>query len=111
MSLAAVKSESAGLAALGWSSSRGVTRASTYAPTMEPYSLHADIPRVITALLHAYAVFPIINTHLQVNKEKWTVSSHCGTLWSHGIFPGRGFTAEIGALVKDPNAFHMSMSA
>lgn len=72
---------------------------------MEPYSLHADIPHVITALLHAYAV-PIINAHLQVNKEKRTVSSQRGTLWSHGIFPGRGFTAEIGALVKDLNAFH-----
>lgn len=78
---------------------------------MEPYSLRADIPHVIIAFLRAYAVFPIINAQRQVNKEKGTVSSQRGTLWSHGIFPGRGFTAEIGALVKDPNAFHMSMSA
>lgn len=78
---------------------------------MELDSLHADISRVKTALLHAHIVMffaadPIIKVNIQVNKEKGTARSQLGTLWSAGIFPGRSFTPETRALVKDPNAFH-----
>lgn len=76
---------------------------------MERYSLHADIPRVITALLHAHIIIffsqLITKVKIQVNKEKLTVSNQLGTLWIPGIFPGRSFTPETRALLRDPNAF------